>query len=226
MEEIQATMTAILDRVTQLDTKLTTVSNNLTMEITMLKTEIQQYKVEISTKVNKLSGKITSIKESQTFISKSFEDNKKVTETIIKKNTMLEQEGVKMQSTIKSLQASLKEERAARNENAQYIRSSWQLELSGIPTLENEDSLKLVEKIARLAKIENFSVDQVDVAHRISGKELSPIIVMFHQEERQTKLLFSKKETKMSAHKSANDRKWEISGQRPGKRTEHLCLHE
>ena len=93
-------MTAILDRVTQLDTKLTTVSNNLTMEITMLKTEIQQYKVEISTKVNKLSGKITSIKESQTFISKSFEDNKKVTETIIKKNTMLEQEGVKMQSTI------------------------------------------------------------------------------------------------------------------------------
>ena len=61
------------------------------------------------------------------------------------------------------------------------MRSSWILEISGIPTLKDENSKGIVYKLASLSKMQDFSKDQVDVAHRTSSKSTAPIIVLFYK---------------------------------------------
>ena len=67
------------------------------------------------------------------------------------------------------------------NANAQYMRSSWMLEISGIRTSKDEDTKGIVCKLASLAKMQDFSKDQIDVAHRTSPKSTVPIIVLFYK---------------------------------------------
>ena len=56
------------------------------------------------------------------------------------------------------------------------------LEISGIPTSKDGDTKRIVCKLASLAKMQGFSKDQIDVAHRTSSKSTAPIIVLFYKE--------------------------------------------
>ena len=60
-------------------------------------------------------------------------------------------------STIKDINTQLQVEKQKRNESAQYVRTSWMLEIAGIPT-ENEDEKEIVSKVAQLAGITNFNI--------------------------------------------------------------------
>ena len=64
---------------------------------------------------------------------------------------------------------------------SKYMCSSWMLEISRIPTSNNEDTKAIVCKLASLAKMQDFSKDQIDVAHRTSSKSTAPIIVLFYK---------------------------------------------
>ena len=55
------------------------------------------------------------------------------------------------------------------------------LEISGIPISKDEDTKGIVCKLASLAKMQDFSKDQIDVAHRTSPKSAAPIIVLFYK---------------------------------------------
>ena len=55
------------------------------------------------------------------------------------------------------------------------------LEISRIPTSKGEDTKGIVCKLASLAKMQDFSKDQIDVAHRTSSKSTAPIIVLFYK---------------------------------------------
>ena len=67
------------------------------------------------------------------------------------------------------------------NVNAKYMRSCWMLEISRIPTFKEKDTKGIVCKLASLAKIQDFSKDQIDVAHRKSSKFTVPFKVLFYK---------------------------------------------
>ena len=48
------------------------------------------------------------------------------------------------------------------------MRSSWMLEICGILTSKDEEGI--VCKLASLAKMQDFSKNQIDVAHKTSSK--------------------------------------------------------
>ena len=48
------------------------------------------------------------------------------------------------------------------------MRSSWMLEISGILTSKDEEGI--VCKLVSLAKMQDFSKNQIDVAHKTSSK--------------------------------------------------------
>lgn len=67
------------------------------------------------------------------------------------------------------------------NANVQYMHSTWMLKIFIIPTSKDEDTKVIVYKLASLAQ--DFSKGQIDVAHRISSKPSSQIIVFFHKKK-------------------------------------------
>ena len=67
------------------------------------------------------------------------------------------------------------------NKLAQYHRSSFMLEISGIPRRKQEDAIKLVEKVVQKAKIKDFHREQIDLAHRTSASSTALIIILFNK---------------------------------------------
>ena len=72
------------------------------------------------------------------------------------------------------------------NKLAQYNRSPFMLELSGIPRQDDENVIDLASKTALAAGICNFDVSQIDIAHRVSGKGTAPIIILFNRKADRT----------------------------------------
>ena len=62
------------------------------------------------------------------------------------------------------------------------------VELTGIPTMQNENVLNHINHLADIAKIDNFLQEQIDNAHRSSKKPDALIIILFIK-KRQNKLL-------------------------------------
>ena len=74
------------------------------------------------------------------------------------------------------------------NQQSQYVRSSWMVELTGIPAMQNENVFDYINHLADIAKIDNFIQEQIDTAHRTSNKADTPIIILFIK-KRQKKLV-------------------------------------
>ena len=67
------------------------------------------------------------------------------------------------------------------------------LQLSGIPQQDDENAIDLVNKTAVVAGICNFYLSQIDIAHRVSEKGISPIIVLFNRKADKTNFYRQKK---------------------------------
>ena len=63
------------------------------------------------------------------------------------------------------------------------------VELTGIPTMQNENVLDHINHLPDIAKIDNFMQEQTDTADRTSKKVDAPIIILFIKKKRQNKLL-------------------------------------
>ena len=113
-------------------------------------------------------------------MSDKFEEQKSELTDIRKLNNHLKEENALLNSTIKSVRLELETVKEKENENAQYIRSSFMLELSNIPVQgNNENSVEIICKVADLVKINNFHRNQINVAHRTSKNKMASIIVLF-----------------------------------------------
>ena len=109
-------------------------------------------------------------------------------------NNHLKKENTLLDSTIKNVRLELEAVKEKENENAQYIRSSFMLELSNIAVQDkNENSVDIVCKVAELAKIDNFHRNQIDVAHRTSKNKMASIIVLFYKKSDRQNFYFQKK---------------------------------
>ena len=76
---------------------------------------------------------------------------------------------------------------------AQYNRSSFMLEISGIPFNKNENVPNIIQKIVMLTKITDFDITQVDVAHRTSKRQNAPIIMLFNKKSDRTNFFKQRK---------------------------------
>ena len=168
--------------------------------ISSLHTEINNMKEEIKTNTEKINeklrihteltneklritdSKIEDLEVSIKFISEKFQEQKSELTDVRKLNNNLKEENALLSSTIKNVRLEPEAAKEKENENVQYIRSSFTLELSNIRVQDkNENSVDIVCKVAELAKIDNFHRNQIDVAHRTSKNKMASIIVLFYK---------------------------------------------
>ena len=182
------------NKIDKLLEKFTSMETN----ISSLHTEINNVKEEIKTNTEKINeklrihtelinekfritdSKVEDLEASIKFISEKFEEQKSELTDVRKLNNHLMEENALLNSTIQNVRLELEAVKEKQNENAQYIRSSFMLELPNIPVQDkNENSVDIVCKVAELAKIDNFHRNQIDVAHRTSKNKMASIIVLF-----------------------------------------------
>ena len=190
MEELLGNkINKLLEKFTSMETNISllhTQMNNVKEEI-KANTEKINEKLRIHTELINEKFKITDSKvqdleASIKFMSDKFEEQKSELTDIRKLNNHLKEENALLNSTIKNVRLELETVKENENENVQYIRSSFMLELSNIPVQgKNENSVEIACKVADLAKIDNFHRNQIDVAHQTSKNKMASIIVLFHK---------------------------------------------
>ena len=84
---------------------------------------------------------------------------------MIKDNKKMFSENQRLHNEIRALYQGQEENQTEIKKLAQYSRSSFMLELSGIPRQNDENAIDLVNK----------TVSQIDIAHRVSEKGTAPI---------------------------------------------------
>ena len=80
-----------------------------------------------------------------------------------------------LKNEISNLKEKSSDNRKKTNQLGQYLRSSWMLEISGIPFTETEYYRCFVTELVGLATISRFNINQVDMIHRTSEKSTVPI---------------------------------------------------
>ena len=170
-----------------LDEKFAKFEHSLRNDIVNLKSDLNSVKELNKKELSKVRESVNDIEDGQIFIEKEFEDQKEKIKDLIKDNKKMFSENQRLHNEIKALYQNLEKNQTEINKLAQYNRSSFMLELSGIP---------LVNKTAVVDGICNFDVNQIDIAHRVSERGTAPIIVLFNRKTdrnnfyRQKKKLF------------------------------------
>ena len=91
---------------------------------------------------------------------------------------------------LSKLEQKVVENKDAFHELNQYYRSSYIVELYGIPFKKSKKCLWMSNKARRVANIEP---GQVNVAHRTYKNKTAPIIILFHKKSHQQKFYKQKK---------------------------------
>ena len=169
------------------DLKQTSIKqhNELKMEFLQFKTNIttQVKGVEDAMRVMKtnqdeIKADVATITHSQEFISNEFDQMKKqnnlmdnTSQELIKQNEILNQKLQDAENQISFQYNCL-------DNLAQYGRRD-QLEVNGFPQYENENTREIIVSLIKKLDMENIDASHVDVTHRLSTKQNSPIIIKF-----------------------------------------------
>lgn len=149
---------------------------------------LKQVELNFNSEIKRIDDKLIELETSQSFLSKEYEKNKVIMNTITTKNVSLEKENKLLKSQFSELKNELEQVKATSNESAQYHRSSVNVKISGIPYQVGEDDTSepsnpvTQDVVVKLAKATNFSLfdkSQIDVCHRVGFSKYSPIIVRF-----------------------------------------------
>ena len=71
----------------------------------------------------------------------------------------------RLNSNLRTMEQKLMKNRDAVSELNQYNRPSYVAELSGIPFKKGKNCLEIINKVGRIAEIDDYEPVQVDVAH-------------------------------------------------------------
>ena len=96
-------------------------------------------------------------------------------------NKNLPMENSELNSKINNLIEQQESQKVQTNQLEQYIRSSWMIEIAGIPYRKEENYIQLISKLAELAEITNFNKNQIDLVHRTSAKPTALMIILFNK---------------------------------------------
>lgn len=197
MEEINKKLELLIERTKGLEKLESTISE--------INKRLINVEGSLKKEVSDLKGRCNEIEKSQKFFSDQYDKNKKITECLIKKDTSLEKENQTLNVRLNALNEQLDNEAAARNADAQHLRSSLNIKICGIPMQDGEEtrdnsqannntSSEIVATLAVAAKLENFAPDQLDVCHRTNSENAnSPIIIRFKTKNDRSRFFSQKK---------------------------------
>ena len=166
-----------------LEDKINKMENKIENSLKEIRNEIETIKMNNQTAIVNISNTLSEVEKSQNFINKEYESQKGKINDLIKDNKKLFLENQQLKNELDDLYQNQEDNKSDINKLAQYNRSSFMIEIAGIPRKKNEDTLYLVEKLAVAAKVDHFDKNQIDVAHRTSGNMNAPIIVMFNKKK-------------------------------------------
>ena len=140
-----------------MNTEINNIKEDIKTNAEKINKKLRIHTKLINGKLKITDSKVEDLEASIKFISEKFEEQKSELTDIRKLNNYLKEENVLLNWTIKNVRLELETVKEKENENAQYIRSSFILELSNIPVQDkNENSVEIVCKVVELIKINNF----------------------------------------------------------------------
>ena len=160
-----------------LDEKFAVMAAQIRNDINEVKEDLARYKAENNIEIEKLKKTVSDVETSQEFLTD--DESIKRVNNLIDNNKKMHLENQRLNVDIKDLKTQLQQSKDELNLHSQYIRSSWMVEISGILVKKDENLYNIISKIIDLAGIENFSVDQIVIAHRTSTNHFAPIIILF-----------------------------------------------
>ena len=179
MENIQKQLQVLLKRTECLD--------NLQKNVSNLEEKIDLLDQKVEGRITKLESTVRDLEKAAQFTAVTTDNNKKVSEMLLKKDSVLDNEIHALKGKVENLSQQLCNEQISRNQLAQYHRSALNVILAGVPCADDEDCTKLVAHIASKAGFTGFSTDEIDVAHRLQARKGIPsIIVRFRSKAART----------------------------------------
>ena len=145
-----------------LDEKFAKFEHSLRNDIVNLRNDLNNVKELNKKGLSKVRESLNDIEDGQKFIEKEFEEQKEKIKDLINDKKKMFSENQQPHNKIKALYQSQEENQIEINKLARYNRSSFILELSGIPREDDENAIDLVNKTAVVAGICNFDVSQID----------------------------------------------------------------
>ena len=182
------------DRFSLLESRTKAVEKRLdTVETSTVTLEINTNNA--TTSISNLNTSVEEVKQTADFISKKYDellkqsnDNKAAIANLVNNLTNVTKENITLKTMIAGYKHELEQEKAARNADAQYHRTSLNVKLCGVPMQAGEEvqgrnptntvTREVVNRVCEAANI-NLGFDDVDVCHRLGGEERSPIIIRF-----------------------------------------------
>ena len=147
----------------------------------LLHKKLNKLEENLKKDINEIRKTVNDVERSQTFITAEYDKQKRKIQDLINDNKNIHLENQRLKQEIDTMNNKQEENEINLNKLAQYHRSSFMLEISGIPRRKQEDAIKLVEKVVQKAKIKDFHREQIDLAHRTSASSTAPIIILFNK---------------------------------------------
>ncbi len=153
-----------LNKIQQQNNNIVTQNNEVKKELAELKTNFDA----LTNDLNECKTEISKLKRSSEFLTEQYESHKKQQDNILKENVKLNNviDPLKVQN--KALEKSLNKETVARNRIENNNRKI-NVEISGIPVIDGENSREIVCKIGTAIGIE-VPPNSIDKAHRHFSK--------------------------------------------------------
>ena len=142
---------------------------------------------EVKDKIGKLEQSVSFVSEQYDDISPTVGKHTDAIKKIEQQHETLKQENVQIKKWYSDLKNELAQEKAGRNQDQQYVRTSVNLKLCGVPLQTGEEATvtpcNIVTKavIQRVCDAANIQMESnaIDVCHRLSQEPRSPIIIRF-----------------------------------------------
>ena len=142
---------------------------------------------------NKINETVGSIEDSKHLISEKFEKQKQKISQLLEDNKKIHLDNARLHHKLNNMKSVVNDTGIEVNRLAQYNRSSFMLEISGIPFNKNGNVSNVVQKIIMLTKIADIDITQVDVAHRTPKRQIAPIIMLFNKKSDRTNFFKQRK---------------------------------
>lgn len=139
----------------------------------------ETFERDFRTEFRTVQSELQGIKASMDFINKDYEDMKAKLKAAEEANSALEKKTVGLQEKYDVMLKTARETELRLIQCEQYSRNR-NLEIKGIPRVENEDVMNLISTIGELVG-ENIAVSDIDICHRVPTRDpgKSNLIVQF-----------------------------------------------
>ena len=147
-----------LNRVSE---KLRTIEKNIRTEINQIKEDINRVKCSNQVEFSKINETVGSTEDTQHLISEEFEKQKQKISQLLEDNKKIHLDNTRLHHELNNMKSVVNDNGIEVNRLTQYNRSSFMLEISGIPFNKNENVSNIIQKIAMLTKITDLDITQV-----------------------------------------------------------------